>query len=224
MLDPQLRPYVNAYTYTVHVQSPAASSRVVPHSVLSWINPLFLLAFILSPSKAKTAYPYYTRILKILKISPCMHAKLLSRVHLFATPGTVACQVPLSMRFSRQEYWSGLSCPPPGDLPDPGIEPVSLMFYALAGRFFTTRATFNHWRGHLSKLFGLPWWLSSKESACSAGDKGLIPGLGRLPWSRAWQPTPVFLPGDSHGQRSLAGDSPWGLRVEYDWSNCARAL
>ena len=106
--------------------------------------PLFLLAFILSPSKAKTAYPYYTRILKILKISPCMHAKLLSRVHLFATPGTVACQVPLSMRFSRQEYWSGLSCPPPGDLPDPGIEPVSLMFYALAGRFFTTRATFNH--------------------------------------------------------------------------------
>ena len=84
--------------------------------------PLFLLAFILSPSKAKTAYPYYTRILKILKISPCMHAKLLSRVHLFATPGTVACQVPLSMRFSRQEYWSGLSCPPPGDLPDPGIK------------------------------------------------------------------------------------------------------
>ena len=105
---------------------------------------LFLLAFILLSPKAKTAYPYHTRILKILKISPCMHAKLLSRVHLFATPWTVACQVPLSMRFSRQEYWSGLSCPPPGDLPDPGIEPVSIMFYELAGRFFTTRATFNH--------------------------------------------------------------------------------
>ena len=51
---------------------------------------------------------------------------------------TVAHQAPLSMGFSRQEYWSGLLCPPPGDLPNPGIEPVSLMSPALAGRFFTT--------------------------------------------------------------------------------------
>ena len=43
----------------------------------------------------------------------------------FAIPGTVALQAPLSMRFPRQEYWSGLPFPPPGDLPDPGIEPVS---------------------------------------------------------------------------------------------------
>ena len=42
-----------------------------------------------------------------------------------ATPWTVACQAPLSMVFPRQEYWSGLSCPPPGDLPNPGIEPWS---------------------------------------------------------------------------------------------------
>jgi len=42
------------------------------------------------------------------------------------------------MEFSRQEYWSGLPCPPPGDLPDPGIEPASLMSGALAGGFFTT--------------------------------------------------------------------------------------
>ena len=53
----------------------------------------------------------------------------------FVTPGTVACQAPPSMGFSRQEYWSGLPFPPPGDLPDPGTEPVSP---ALAGRFFTT--------------------------------------------------------------------------------------
>jgi len=46
-----------------------------------------------------------------------------------------------------------------------------------------------------------------KESACSAGDLGLIPGLGRSPGGRAWQPTPVFLPGESHGQRNLAGYS-----------------
>ena len=54
---------------------------------------------------------------------------------------TAACQAPLSMGFSRQEYWSGLPCPPPGDLPDPGIKPASLMSPALAGEFFTTSAT-----------------------------------------------------------------------------------
>ena len=48
---------------------------------------------------------------------------------------------PLSMGFSRQEYWSGLSCPPPGNLPDPGIKPTSLMSPALADRFFTTSAS-----------------------------------------------------------------------------------
>ena len=52
----------------------------------------------------------------------------------FGTPGTVACQTPLSMGFSRQEYWSGLPFPPPGDLSDPGIEPASLASPALAGR------------------------------------------------------------------------------------------
>ena len=51
--------------------------------------------------------------------------KLLSRVRLLATPWTVAYQVSLSMGFSRQEYWSGLPFPSPGDLPDPGIEPRS---------------------------------------------------------------------------------------------------
>jgi len=48
---------------------------------------------------------------------------------------------PLSMGFFRQEYWSGLSCPPPGDLPDPRTEPASLTSPALAGRFFTTSTT-----------------------------------------------------------------------------------
>ena len=67
--------------------------------------------------------------------------KSLSRVWLFATPWIIAHQAPLSMGFSRQEHWSGLPCPSPGDLPDPGIEPVSLMSSALAGMFFTTSAT-----------------------------------------------------------------------------------
>ena len=61
-----------------------------------------------------------------------------SCVRLFATPQTVACKAPPSMGFSRQEHWSGLPCRPPGDLPHPGIEPVSPSAPALAARFFTT--------------------------------------------------------------------------------------
>ena len=64
-----------------------------------------------------------------------------SHVQLFGTLGTVARQAPLSMEFSRQEHWSGLPFPSPGDLPDPGIKPASLMSPALAGGFFTTSAT-----------------------------------------------------------------------------------
>ena len=64
-----------------------------------------------------------------------------NHVCLFASPWTVARQAPLSVGFSRQEYWSGLPCPPPGDPPDPGIKPASLKSPALAGRFFTTMAT-----------------------------------------------------------------------------------
>jgi len=64
-----------------------------------------------------------------------------SQVWLYATLWTVACQAPLSMGFSRQEYWGGLLCPPPGDLPIPGIEPTSLMSPALAGEFFTASTT-----------------------------------------------------------------------------------
>ena len=63
---------------------------------------------------------------------------ILSHVQLSVTPWTVACQAPLPMGFSRQEYWSGLLFPPPGDLPDPGIKPTSPASPALAGGFFTT--------------------------------------------------------------------------------------
>ena len=59
-----------------------------------------------------------------------------SHIELFATLRTVALQAHLSMGFSRQEYRSGLPCPPLGDLPDPGIKPASLMSPALAGSFF----------------------------------------------------------------------------------------
>ena len=71
----------------------------------------------------------------------CVCVKSLSRVPLFTTPWTAARQAPLSVGFSRQEYWGGWPCPSPGDLPDPGIKPESLMSPALAGGFFTTGAT-----------------------------------------------------------------------------------
>ena len=69
-----------------------------------------------------------------------MHIRLLPLCPTLVTPWTAVSQAPLSMGFSRQEYWGGLPCPPPGDLPDPGIEPVFPVSPALAGKFFTDSA------------------------------------------------------------------------------------
>ena len=63
-----------------------------------------------------------------------------SHARLFVTLWTVACQALLSTGFSRQEHWSGLPCPFPGDVPDPGIKPVSLTSPALSGGFFIASA------------------------------------------------------------------------------------
>ena len=70
-----------------------------------------------------------------------LHATSLSHVRICATLWTAACQGTLSVGFPRQEYWSGLLCPPPADLPNPVTEPMSLMSPAFAGRFFTTSTT-----------------------------------------------------------------------------------
>jgi len=68
----------------------------------------------------------------------------------FGTPWTVACQTPLPMGLSQQEFWSGLPCFSPGDLPNPGVEPMSLASPALAGGFFTTEPPGNP-KQHLQK-------------------------------------------------------------------------
>ena len=90
---------------------------------------------------------------------------LLSRfscVQLFATLWTVACQSSLSIGFSRYEYWSGLPCLPPGDLPDPGTEPSSLVSAALTGGFFTTSATWEaQYFCYLSSQFIIKYLLVS---------------------------------------------------------------
>ena len=92
-----------------------------------------------------------------------MHVYVLncfSCVQFFTTSWTVARQAPLSMGFSKQEYWSELPCPPSGELPDPRIEPA-----ALAGRFFTTSTTWEAQMAHRlpskSPKWGLPWWSRS---------------------------------------------------------------
>ena len=72
-----------------------------------------------------------------------------SRVWLFATPWTVVWEAPLSMRFPRQEYWSGLPFPSPGDLPDPGIEPTSP---ETAGGFFITEPPGKLYQTHTLKI------------------------------------------------------------------------
>ena len=66
----------------------------------------------------------------IMKVKEKVKVKLRSSVQLFATPWTVACQASLSMEFSRQEYWSGLPCPPPGHLPNSGTEAWSPILQA----------------------------------------------------------------------------------------------
>ena len=61
----------------------------------------------------------------------------------------------------------------------------------------------------------LPWWL--RRICLQYRRPRFNPWVRKIPWRREWQPTPVFLPGESHGQRSLVGDSPWGCRVGHDW-------
>ena len=100
---------------------------------------------VLLPHNPRLCHLFTYRQLMETSCSPALYMSLpvcvlshFSRVGLFTTPWTAAHWAPLSMGFSRQQYWSGLPCPPPGDLPHSGIEPESLMSPALAGRFFIT--------------------------------------------------------------------------------------
>ena len=90
----------------------------------------------------------------ILQLNQLSHFNF---VQLFATPWIVTCQALLSMGFSRREYWTALPCLPPGDLPNPWIEHESLISPALAGRFFTTCATWEEpiWGMVFSKVKNL---------------------------------------------------------------------
>ena len=89
---------------------------------------------------------------------------------------------------------------------------VWFTLYLMRGDWGSERSTRKH-RYYNGR--GLPWWLSSKESAYQCRRckrRGLDPWSGRISWRRKWQPTPVFLPGIFHWQRSLVGYSPWGQK------------
>ena len=176
----------------------------------------------------------------------CLHLPLAcvlsrcSRVRLFATLWTVARQAALSVGFSRQEYWSGLPCPPPGDHPHPGIKPASLMPPALAGGVFTTSTI---WEAPHSPhdtvlkyhVLGVPSHGGVKTSPDSPvtwrctgiSDKGraaLIGHTSESPEQKAMAPhssVPAW--------RILGTGEPGGLpsmgshRVGHDWSYLAAA-
>ena len=121
-----------------------------------------------------------------------------------AAPWTVACQAPLSTGFPRQEYWSRLPFPPPNDLPNPGVKPVSPASSALAGRFFTTEPPgkpqiriVGHFYYLLSFIFLFPLefscvlhfvtpWTVARQAPLSMG----------FPRQEYWSRLPLLSPGD----------------------------
>ena len=145
------------------------------------------------------------------------------------TPWTVIHQAPLSMGFSREEYWSGWPCPPPGDLPHPGIEPVSLMPPALAGGVFATSTTWevpsvvyicvyktNTLIYTYGQYMGSPHGSDGEESACNARDLGSIPGLGRSPGegnSNPLQYSCLENPMDRGALSTVHGVTEWVMTV-----------
>ena len=122
------------------------------------------------------------------------------------TSWTVACQVPLSMEFSRQEYWNELPFPSPGESSQPRDETLVSCNSCIAGRLFTTEPL---GKPHLR-------WCNGKEFACQCKRCRFDPWVRKIPWRRKWQPTPVFLSGEFHGQRSLAGSN--GISKIQTWS------
>ena len=132
-----------------------------------------------------------------------------SHVWLFETLWTVVCQAPLSMAFSRQEYWIGLPCPPPGDLPYPMIKPAPSASPARQADSLplshqespNSVPVDSKWQKRHS---GIP--LAARSSLVAQLAKNLQcgrprfdPWVGKIPWRRGKLPTPVFWSGEFHG-------------------------
>ena len=132
-------PHSLGSTCRAHPPCPSFSSTITAcithHFPHSFFHKYSLSLYLVLCSAPWTKDPAKKDLALKERVCVCMLGHF-SCVQLFVT-----CQAPPSMGFSRYEYWSGSLCPPPGDLPDPGIKPSSLASPALAGGFFTTRAT-----------------------------------------------------------------------------------
>ena len=155
-----------------------------------------------------------------------MKVKSLSRVRLCATPWTAAHQASPSMGFSRQEYWSGLPCLPLEDLLDPRIRASNTCVYGLGFFMILEKAM----APHSSTLAWKIPWMEKPGGLQSMGSRGVrhdwatsLSLFTFMHWRRQWQPTPLFLPGESQGWRSLVGCRLWGHTVGHDWSDLAAA-
>ena len=140
-------------------------------------------------------YMYIYIYIYIKCVCVCMLVYVLScfsSVWLFATLWSVAWKAPLSMGFFRQEYWVGCHALLQGIFPTQGWNPCLLCLL--------------HWQASSVP----PRWYRGKESTDNAGDPGSIPWVGKIFQRKEWQSTLTFLPRKFHGQRSVAGYSPWG--------------
>ena len=137
-------------------------------------------------------------------------------------PMTAACQTPLvhGISHARMLEWLAISFSRGSSWPRNRfrISCIGRGFFFIIILFFFF--FFNHcttWEAlaiaHIHKIrkgIRPPWWLSGKESTCQCRRHEFDPCSGTIPWRRQWQPTSVFLPEKSHGERSLVGYSPWG--------------
>ena len=128
----------------------------------------------------------------------------------------VDCQGPLSIIFSRQEYWRRLPFPPPGVLPDPGIEPVFLMSPTLAGKFFTTGAAWEAWYPHYPKNCLGGFLVAEWEALFSDG--GL--GEGEVKWKLVYSWNDAGRENRAVIKRKQVKDQVWEWqksRIKWDY-------
>ena len=130
-----------------------------------------------------------------------------SHVRLCATPETAAHQAPLSLGFSKQEYWSGLPFPSP--LCESEKLKVKLLSHV---RLFATPWTAAYQAPPSIGFSRQEYWSGLPLPSPQCRRPGFNSWVGKIPWRRKWQPTPVLLPGKSHEQRSLVGSSPWSRK------------
>ena len=191
--------------------SPQISAHLtpLPPIVLHYVSS-FLCIF------ARATSPNIFYSLFLLYLLACMLSHF-SHVWLFATLWAVDCQSPLSMGFSRQEYWSGLPCPPPGDHPDPGIESASP---ALAGGFFTTSTT---WEAHLSPSVQFGSVAQSCPTLCDPMNRS-TPGLSVHHHLPEFTQTHVHRVGHPLSSPSPPAPNPSQHQSLFQWVNSSHEV